>query len=293
MFVKIAIVFTLLGCSLGSAITIAGSTPQLNDRFANDPNFIGSQYDFSGVAREISGNQNTWATLIGHCYFISANHFHPADGDLVTFYETNDPNGASHTYTVSGGTRIGNTDLWIGYFDQEVDSSIARYSFSTTVADSLEDTGLVTVASNVTFEDAVAIAQNTDSGITYAGTAATQVAVGQNNFEAFIDDSPVLDLGTFDQIITIEETGELFETQAVANDSGSPIFSIDGGELILQGTASAIGTLETGEDITIYNYVGSYDVLGTIDALDITHIPEPTVVALLSLGGLTLLRRKR
>jgi len=89
-------------------------------------NFVGNSYDFSGVGL---GSAGRWATLISDNCFLSANHLHPAVGEKVTFWSTNRLTGPSFSYTVTGGVRIGATDLWVGWFDKSVtvDLSIKRY----------------------------------------------------------------------------------------------------------------------------------------------------------------------
>ena len=86
--------------------------------------FVGKRYDFSGVGLGSAGH---WATLVSDNCFLSANHLHPAVGEKVTFWAANKLTGARFTYAVTGGARIGTSDLWVGWFDTAVDVSIARY----------------------------------------------------------------------------------------------------------------------------------------------------------------------
>lgn len=103
-------------------------TPSEHYRFytGSDKNFIGTPYDFSGVG---SSNGGHWATLVTDNCFFSATHFHPGPGEKVTFWDSNQSAGSSYTYTVTGGTSVGSSDLWLGWFDTAVtvNSSIARY----------------------------------------------------------------------------------------------------------------------------------------------------------------------
>src|SRR5690349_5493775 len=68
-----------------AALTVQGYSAQtagMYDRFLNDPSFIGSGYNWSGVGRGINTISNadvgSWGTMISPSYFISANHFSPA-----------------------------------------------------------------------------------------------------------------------------------------------------------------------------------------------------------------------
>jgi hypothetical protein len=98
-----------------------------NYRFytGSDNNFVGGSYDFSGV-----GYGSHWATLVTENCFLSAYHYHPATGETITFHANNNPAGASYSYTVTGGIKIGSSDLWLGWFDSSVtvNPSIERYS---------------------------------------------------------------------------------------------------------------------------------------------------------------------
>lgn len=116
----------LLPASSRCAMIVRDYAPVRNDRFysGSGKNFVGDPYDFSGVG---FGSTGRWATLVTDTCFLSAVHRHPAVGEQVTFWATNDLAGSSHTYTVSGGTRVGSTDLWLGWFDSAVDASIAHY----------------------------------------------------------------------------------------------------------------------------------------------------------------------
>lgn len=86
-----------------------------HDRFysGGDKAFIGQAYDWSGIGRGSSGGG--WATMVSPSYFLSANHFHPGVGEVLTFYEGNDSSGPSHTYVVESGALVpGSGDLWLG-----------------------------------------------------------------------------------------------------------------------------------------------------------------------------------
>ncbi|AOS84922.1 hypothetical protein BIU88_12755 [Chlorobaculum limnaeum] len=100
--------------------------PARHERFyqGSGNDFVGKRYDFSGIGLGSSGH---WATLVSANCFLSANHLHPAVGETVTFWATNRLTEARFTCTVTGGVRIGTSDLWIGWFDKAVDASIARY----------------------------------------------------------------------------------------------------------------------------------------------------------------------
>lgn len=121
----IALMLLCPAASHGTMI-VRDFTPARHYRFYNgsDKNFVGNPYDFSGVG---CGSSGRWVTLMTDNCFLSAYHLHPGTGETVTFWATNDLAGPSYTYTVMGGVRIGTTDIWVGWFDAAVDTSIARY----------------------------------------------------------------------------------------------------------------------------------------------------------------------
>jgi hypothetical protein len=110
------------------AMTVRYYSPMRHDRFyrGNDKDFVGASYDFSGVG---IGNLGHWAILVSDSCFLSAYHLHPADGEIITYWSSNELSGPHFTYVVTGGARIGKSDLWVGWFDKSVnvDASIARY----------------------------------------------------------------------------------------------------------------------------------------------------------------------
>lgn len=123
--IALMVLFPVVGHGI---MTIRYHSAERHDRFYQGTNkeFVGESLDFSGVG---IGKSGYWATLVSDNCFLSSNHRHPCEGDTVTFWVTNDQSGASFCYTVTGGVRIGMTDLWIGWFDNsvKVDASICRY----------------------------------------------------------------------------------------------------------------------------------------------------------------------
>ncbi|MBN1929956.1 MAG: hypothetical protein JW764_10495 [Chlorobiaceae bacterium] len=127
----IALMFLSPATSYG-VMTVRSYSAAEHYRFytGSDKDFVGDSYDFSGVGLGSSGH---WATLVSDNYFISANHYHPAVGETITFWSTDNLADSSFSYKVTGGKRIGSTDLWVGWFDAglTVDESIERYSVLT------------------------------------------------------------------------------------------------------------------------------------------------------------------
>ena len=111
-----------------ATITLRNPQPLMHDRFENDPSFIGAAYDFSGVGRvDITGLGSKWVTMISPSYFLSAKHWHPANGATVKFHHTNDPGGDSEQHTVLSGVQIPDSDVWLGKLSSPVSSDVAKY----------------------------------------------------------------------------------------------------------------------------------------------------------------------
>jgi hypothetical protein len=125
------IVLFLCFASKGAAATISNYSFSTNDRFGDS--FFASAYDWSGVGRVTEtasgatsgGSTGRWATLIGDNYFLTANHFIPQNGDRVSFIDST-PAKNTYTYKKAGGIQIAG-DLYLGWFDEAVSSSIKRY----------------------------------------------------------------------------------------------------------------------------------------------------------------------
>lgn len=127
LFPVLTALILLLPAASRAEMIVRDYSPARNYRFydGSDKHFVGDPYDFSGVGLGSAGH---WATLVTDNGFLSAVHRHPVVGEKVTFWTSNARTGSSYyTYTVTGGTRIGTTDLWLGWFDTTVDASIARY----------------------------------------------------------------------------------------------------------------------------------------------------------------------
>ncbi|MBB5352515.1 hypothetical protein HNR46_002761 [Haloferula luteola] len=311
--------FQALTSPLPAAI-IANHTAAINDRFADDPSFAGSLYDFSGVGRTSDGE---WATMIGGYYFVSANHFHPSAGETVRFYNSNSPSGSYFEYTVSGGYQVSGTDLWVGYFSVNVDSSITTYNYATASANSVAETGL-------SGQNLLSIAQSPTSNSAYGGGAMTDMALGVNRLESWFeqDTNTVTIAGVtntfgsnagWDQMVLVEnlsgDTANAYQTNEMrieTGDSGSPLFATVGSELSLVGIAYSVTNPPglTGNFIdtagnypgdpyeeriaSFYTYSGanSSGLSSIISSLPMP-VPEPSLAALTALGTATFLRRRR
>ncbi|MCA9157627.1 MAG: trypsin-like serine protease [Planctomycetales bacterium] len=99
---------------VAAALTVNGYTPAtagMYDRFDDDPNFIGSAYDWSGVGRTAGGR---WGVLISPSFVLSAAHYPPALGDTIRFYASNNPGGAFESRLIDSSVTITDTGIGVG-----------------------------------------------------------------------------------------------------------------------------------------------------------------------------------
>jgi hypothetical protein len=305
----------VIACGANAAIDIDNHTPATNDRFANNSSFIANAYNLSGVGRGNDSGTQGWATLIDRNIFVSATHldFHPEVGEVVYFYPDNDPGTTPIARTVAGGQQIAGTDLWVGHFTYALPSSIVHYSFLT--GDMTESSfGSDPLKNQLAYMSGIT---PTSSG--YGSVQMTQQAVGTNRIELFDEDATVSgDPSTGDVVMLVQNEPndpttpglsslfpnyEIHETDINPGDSGSPLFTVNGGDLEVVGTAWFSGEItytfgpnEYPRPFSGYTYIGNYDaeVQTYINNNLTTVVPEPSAGLLLLMGlALPLFRRRR
>lgn len=308
---------------LANGIQVENYSDATNLRFSEQSGFIGDPYDLSGVGRttnSITGSVNrTWATLIGENTFVSAVHFHPNTGETIRFADGNSSSSPTYDYIVKGGFAVPGTDIWIGYTEEAISSSLQRYSLDATPANSLADTGLAG-------ETLLLSGDNAAGG---GGLLSNQV-LATNQAESWWEDGSSLvntpewgvlfsSAATFDRLITFaNDSGDnannftTYEGQVQGGDSGAPLFSVSSGSLEIVGLGWAAATnlngnfVNTGgqpnsvndplesRDASFFSYVGSYESeINTTLANVPAAIPEPGSAGLLSLAALFTYRRRR
>ena len=308
--------------SVTFAAEVANHSANTNDRFADNAALISNPYDLSGVGRTSDGN---WATRIGDNFYLTANHFKPATNEVVTFYSSDSPVASNYSYQTSGGFQIAGTDLWLGYFDESIDSSIKTYGYNTTAANSLSDTGLDQ-------KDVYMLGNSPTADAIYGGPGKlTDMVVAENRAESWLEEGTntvaapeatniFTNNAGWDQIVTFNNlavddngvTQRTYEGQLQGGDSGSPLFSVAAGELNVEGIAWAVADGLNGNFVdtfgpggnpldpfeqrhaSFYTYTGSLsDDLAIAIANVPDAIPEPSQVMMLLIGSGFLLKRRR
>ena len=264
-----------------AALSLQSYNAASHHRFANDPAFIGNDYDWSGVAYN-----GDWATRISDTYYVTA--WHARASGTLTFYEDNDPLGNTVTVNAPSLTRISNTDIAIGRFSSSPGPTIAIYG----IAD--EFTTQATFASSSYYDMEAFVV-----GLNNTGTGTTQFRVGRNELDGFYDDvvlvppaANVTDMITYDR----DSPGlGADEAYLQSGDSGGPTFITVGSELVLIGIhAGTDPTLSADSFLT--NYIPQISAIveaGGESLILISPVPEPSSALLLGLGAVTLILRRR
>ena len=249
------VVFFFVGLeSVSAQLLISNFSDATNNRFVDDPSFIGADYDFSGVARTTDNGR--WGTLISPNAVLTAQHFRPTVGSTFEFYPSNDPNSTPFEAIVTSRVRVGNSDLSIIILDRNVDPSIAVYNFaveeyegdppiSTTNSDGSTSTQTLF---NVNPSEIGIVGERTLVFGRAQGTSLnspTSQAVGENLVFAYAENVVFGSNTDNDSIILQRDAAGTpnalpHESYVRGGDSGAPTFLIDSAtnELVLLGVNS-------------------------------------------------------
>jgi len=286
-------ILTLVLCiacagSSSAALSLESYSSAKHHRYANDPAFIGSAYDWSGTGRESGGVH--WVTMISSTHFLSAYHYYPTPGSSILFHTDNDPSGSTVSRTVSSITRVGGTDLVVGSLSSAPGATIAIYSVAA------DATTIAGFASSV-YANREAFVVGRDSG---SGTESFRV--GRNlldGLESNTEGGSTGDIVTFDDD-SPGDAGFLGDDEAFlqSGDSGGPLFITSGGELVLTGIHWTIlpdgGPTYSGSTF-VPNYISEINTIlsSSGESLTLKSVPEPSSLTLLGLSSLCLLTRRR
>lgn len=285
----LSLLFLVAIAAIGRAdLQVATLQPYRQDRFyvGADKDFLGQAFNWSGVGQAADG---TWATMISPDYFVSAAHYHPGGGDVLTFYEGNDPSGPSHQYTVSSWNYqttydgVG-SDLWVGKLTTPIPASdhITYYPILA-LPDESDYVGQMIYVNGKPNR----IGRNIIDRITTAQEPDPPAAPYKNTVTMEYDYDPVNGLGAD-------------ECYLISGDSGGPSFVDAGGQLALVGIHYYNGGTPGPEDLGPIS--GDSFVPYYIDQLDahmggesVILVPEPGTVWLLvaAAAAFALARRRR
>lgn len=267
-----------------AALALQSYDAASHHRFANDPSFIGADYDWSGVAYN-----GDWFTRISDTYYVTA--WHARAVGAATFYETNDPTGQTVTVGWDSLTRIGTTDIAIGRFSSSPGSSIAIYG----IADEATTQAMFAASS---YYEAEAFVVGLDGT---GGNTTTNFRVGRNELDGFYDNvqlgtgSNFTDMIAFDDDRNTAQSLGSDEAYLQSGDSGGPLFITVGSELVLVGIHAGIAP---GISVSSFlpNYIDEISAIvqaGGESLTLISPVPEPSSALMLILGSFSLLSIRR
>ena len=291
-------VFLAADSQLKADMEIDGYTDATNDRFSNAGSLIMDGFDLSGIGQNSSGR---WATAISRNVVISAAHF-PSFGE-VTFYETNDPDGATVIRNVVSGMKIGSTDLYVALLDFNLPSSIAHYSFATEPLAGTPGTDPLSVDSAGIYQGLnaymVGLTQFDRTGIANR-PGQTEQAIGRNKISGYSENVPFLSNTDADTLLLERDPNGpdpfvQYEARVVSGDSGGPMFADISGELRLLGTNAFRADPGDFVGITIgsgINYTGN-QAAAINSFITLNAVPEPNSFCLLAIGLMLAGYRRR
>ncbi len=274
-----------------AALLISGYDPQQHDRFADSANFIGYEFDFSGVGRladNSGGGIGPWATMISPLHFLSATHHHPTGHSTLQFYETNSVTGGSIERTVVSGQRILQTDLWLGMIDEPLTSEIAYYDFFTGNQNQLVGSEILVVGQ--------------PSGGSGQSVGRNVIDASAWAFSSLSLGSSITTIFAYDYDPNHETRGQgSDEARVVLGDSGAPSFIVgQDGELQLAGihwfTYPAENGMPPGSgDSWVGAYSAAINPIVSAQLAAYYGVPEPTSMAILAIGttGIAVHRCRR
>ncbi len=306
---RLALVFFFLAMVLWlsirgfASITIDGYTDATNDRFSNDPAFIMSSFNLSGIGQT---NYGRWATAISNNVIISASHWRPDQApdsppglpppDGVFFYAGNDPTAVPVLRQIVSTQAIVGTDIFLGVLNAPLPPSIAHYAIA-----SQSLSGPVPVPNG----DGTFLLSYVNAG-PYQGLNAytfglspfdetlpgdnretyNDQAVGRNVISSYSENVPFTGSDNDSLIMLNDAQGTanhvLYESLFQAGDSGGPTFVNIDGQLVLLGTNAFVFTNGSGSGI---NYLGNQRA-SIQSFIQLNAVPEPSSIGLLGLASL-------
>ena len=275
-------------------IIVNSYTDATNDRFSNQPAFIMSGFDLSGIGQNGGG---LWATAVSNNVVVSANHFAPSG--TVYFFPGNNPGIAPIVRQIipGSGQKIGATDIWLGVLDQPLPSTINHYAIANQFLVGMPPMGsMISIEAAGSYQGLNAYMfgrspfdENNplDNRFAY-----NDQAVGRNRITGYVENIPFSDSDNDSLIFNRDFSGVDFvtyETFLQGGDSGGPAFVDVDGQLVLLGTNAFVFDDNSASGI---NYLGNQG--STIqNFIQANAVPEPSACVLLALSGAVMAMRSR
>ena len=183
--------------------------------------------------------------------------------------------------------RISNTDIAIGRFSSSPGATIAIYG----IADEL--TTQATFASSSYYDMEAFVVGLNGTG----GNTTTNFRVGRNELDGFYDDVALTATNITDMITYDRDSPGLGADEAYlqSGDSGGPLFTTLGSELVLTGIHAGIDPTLSASSF-LPNYITEISAIveaGGESLTLISAVPEPSSSLLFALGAFMLILRRR
>ena len=276
---------------VGQALVIRGFDPVVHNRFSSgypgnpveNPNFFQADFDFSGVGWDASNGHRSLA-LVSPRHFVGANHFQPAVGATLNFFNSN---GELRSFTVGSIFNVRNesnevTDLFVGELVETIGAGDALSFYS--LPDFPGEAAYLGQELLVYGRSARVGLGIVDSFLTFGADPVTSGA-GINDTRSY--------LFNYDEM-----GGGRHDAHGESGDSGSPSFIVMQDRLTLVGTHMGIvigPTFVNTYDVFIPHYVDEINAIMAGAGYQLSIIPEARHLTLLlgSLAGLAVAFRQR
>lgn len=270
---------------LAAALVVNGYSADKHDRFADDPAFIGSAYDWSGVGRTTSGR---WGVLISPSFVLSSRHLAPIDGEKIRFYLSNDSTNGYVEKTIGSSLFMANSDLMLTQLS-DATVGVATYAIRNPAVKLVgEELFVWGQASNPDVFLNTRLGRNVVSGI-LPGFSSPPDLVGQGDVFVYDYDTSAAGLGPD-------------EAKVTDGDSGGPSFTIgpDGLEVVgvhwFKYDPKLLGQLTGSGDTLVTSYINQLNeamaARSSSERVTVAAVPEPSALGLV-LAGLSLVFVRR
>lgn len=282
-----------------SVLTLSGlqtreDLPTEQDRFASGfssnpvPNtastFLLDGYDLSGIGWDTSTTQKGFV-MISPIHFLAASHYAPDASDTITFNNADDQLvtiGVGSTEVMKNTDNGSDSDLTLGTLDREISASDKINFFA--VAD-LTTEGSYLGREIFAYGRTPKVGRGTIGSFQDFGADPITGGSGLNESRTY--------QFTYNELI-----GDANDAFFEVGDSGSPSFTIIGGQLAITGIHSALaeaGTTKTNYDVFVPDYADELNVAMASESYQLTTVPEPSASALLLglVSSVLVIRRRR
>jgi hypothetical protein len=233
-------------------------------------NFLLDGYDLSGIGWDTNTTQKGFV-MISPIHFIAATHYAPNASNSITFNNRDNQLvtiGVGSTEVMTNSDNSSNSDLTLGTLDREITASDKINFFA--VADLLTEASY-TGREILVYGRTPKVGRGTIGSFQDFGADPITAGSGLNESRTY-------------QFSYSDLAGGGNDAYFEVGDSGSPSFTIIGGQLAITGTHSALvdtGTTKTNYDTFVPDYADELNTAMASEGYQLTAVPEPAAYGLL------------